>query len=131
MLEQARLRLSGTHNSELRLGELEHLPMKNNEIGTAIMNMVLHHISQPERPVKEAYRVIKPGGYFILSDFEKHDQETVKDIMGGAWLGFEKSKVRSWLTEAGFHLKHIDSYPVNHGLKINVYTAQKISKETK
>ncbi|MCP3876196.1 MAG: metalloregulator ArsR/SmtB family transcription factor [Desulfobacteraceae bacterium] len=125
MLAQARIRLSGKNNSELRLGELEHLPMKNKEIETAIMNMVLHHISQPEQPIAEAYRVINPGGLFILSDFEKHDQEKIKDIIGGEWLGFEKIKVESWLIDAGFKLKKTDSYSVNHHLTINVFTAQK------
>lgn len=125
MLELARLRLSGTDAAELRLGELEHLPMKNKEIDTAIMNMVLHHISQPEVPITEVFRVLKPKGLFILADFEKHDQEKIKEIIGGAWLGFEKEKIKFWLTEAGFHFKAIDSYPVNHGLTINVFTAVK------
>ena len=125
MLEQARLRLSGINNAELRLGELEHLPMKNKEIDTVIMNMVLHHISQPELPIAEAYRVLKPEGLFILSDFQKHDQKNINEIMGGSWFGFEKEKIKTWLTDTGFHLRTIDSYPVNHGLTINVFTAQK------
>lgn len=125
MLELARLRLSGTDTAELRLGELEHLPMKNKEIDTAIMNMVLHHISQPELPIAEAYRVLKPGGCFVLSDFEKHDQEKIKEILGGSWLGFEKEKIKRWLTDAGFLLKSMDSYPVRHNLTINVFAAQK------
>jgi len=125
MLEQARLRLSGTDNAELRLGELEHLPMKNKEIDTAVMNMVLHHISQPELPIAEVFRVLKQKGMFILADFEKHDQEKIKQIIGGSWLGFEKEKIKAWLTDAGFHFKAVDSYPVNHGLTINVFTAVK------
>jgi ArsR family transcriptional regulator len=125
MLEQARLRLSGTENAELRLGELEHLPMKNKEIDTAIMNMVLYHISQPKLSIAEAYRVLKPKGMFILSDFQKHDSEKVNKLMGGSWLGFEKEKIKAWLKDTGFYLKAIDSYPVNHGLTINVFTAQK------
>jgi len=125
MLEQARLRLSGIQTAELRLGELEYLPMKNKEIYTAIMNMVLHHISQPQLAIAEVYRVLKPTGVFILSDFEKHDQEQIKDIIGGSWLGFEKQKIKTWLTEIGFHLKSIESYPVNHNLIINMFTAEK------
>ncbi len=125
MLNQSRIRLLQKDNAELRLGELEYLPMKNKEIDTAIMNMVLHHISQPQLPIAEAFRVLKSGGLFILSDFEKHDQEKIKDIIGGSWLGFEKGKVRTWLTDTGFHLKNIDSYDVNHGLVINVFTAKK------
>jgi len=125
MLEQARLRLSGTINAELRLGELEHLPMKNKEIDTAMMSMVLHHISQPQLPIAEAYRVLKPRGYFIVADFQKHDQKNINEIMGGSWYGFEKEKITAWLADAGFHIRAMDAYPVNHGLKINVFTAQK------
>ncbi|NOX33877.1 MAG: metalloregulator ArsR/SmtB family transcription factor [Deltaproteobacteria bacterium] len=125
MLEQARLRLSGTSNAELRLGELEHLPMKNKEIDAAIMNMVLHHISQPRLPIAEVYRVLKPGGLFVLSDFEKHEKEKIKEIMGGSWLGFEKEKIKTWLLDTGFQIKEVDSYHVNHGLAVNVFTATK------
>jgi len=123
MLEQARLRLLGKNNSELRLGELEHLPMKNREIQTAIMNMVLHHISQPELPLLEVYRILKPGGKFILSDL--HDQAKIRELMGGAWSGFEKEKIKTWLNETGFDLRKIDSFSVKQGLKINIFTAEK------
>ncbi len=124
MLEQARLRLSET-GAQLRLGELEHLPMRNREMDTAVMNMVLHHISQPVSPISEAFRILKSGGVFVLSDFEKHSLEKVKQIMGGSWLGFEKEKIKAWLIQTGFLLDTIDSYPVNHGLIINVFTATK------
>jgi len=125
MLEQARLRLLGKNNTELRLGELEHLPMKNKEIHTAIMNMVLHHISQPELPLLEAFRILEPGGTFILSDFDLHDQIRIRELMGGAWSGFEKEKIKTWLIETGFDLHQIESVPVNQGLIINIFTAEK------
>jgi ArsR family transcriptional regulator len=125
MLDQARLRLSGTPNAELRLGELEHLPMKNREIDTAVMNMVLHHISQPELPIAEAYRVLKPGGLFVLSDFEKHDQEKIKKILGGSWLGFDQEKILHWLAAEGFVVKSVEAYRVHHQLTINLFLAQK------
>ncbi|MFA5903353.1 MAG: metalloregulator ArsR/SmtB family transcription factor [Desulfobacula sp.] len=125
MLEQARLRLLGKEKAELRLGELEHLPMKNKEIHTAVMNMVLHHISEPELPFQEVYRILKPGGIFILSDFDPHDKAKTREQMGGAWSGFEKEKITTWLTEAGFDLQTIDSFPVNQGLIINIFSAEK------
>ncbi len=125
MLDQARIRLSKNENVELRLGELEHLPMKNKEIDGAVMNMVLHYISQPGLAINEVYRTLRPGGIFVLSDFEKHDQETIKEIMGESWLGFEQQEVEAWLTDAGFIVKTIDSKPVNHNLNINIFTAQK------
>lgn len=131
MLEQARSRLSKLENAQLRLGELEHLPMRNKEIDTVIMNMVLHHISQPRLPIAEAYRVLKPGGMFVLSDFEKHDAQKIKKILGGSWMGFEKEQITTWLTDHGFNIETIDSYPVNHGLTVNVYKAKKQSFKEK
>jgi len=125
MLEQARLRLLGKDNAELRLGELEHLPMKNKEIHTAVMNMVLHYISQPELPFLEAFRILIPGGTFILSDFDLHDQTKIRERMGGAWSGFEKEKIKTWLMETGFDIHTIESVPVNQGLIINIFTAEK------
>ncbi|MFH2059691.1 MAG: metalloregulator ArsR/SmtB family transcription factor [Pseudomonadota bacterium] len=125
MLDQARKRLANNQNIELRLGELEHLPMKNKEIDTAIMNMVLHHISQPKSSINEVFRVLKPGGIFILSDFEKHDKEKIKEIMGGSWMGFEKQEIKAWLTEFGFKVMNMDSYKVNYDLIINIFTAKR------
>ncbi|MCK5836784.1 MAG: methyltransferase domain-containing protein, partial [Desulfobacula sp.] len=102
-----------------------NLPMKNQEVNIVIMSMVLYHIFEPEKSIHEVFRVLKPGGLFLLADFEKHDQEKIKKIMGGSWLGFEKEKIKTWLIDTGFHLKKVESYPVNYGLTINVFTAKK------
>ncbi len=125
MLEQARVRLSAIDHAELRLGELEHLPMKNREIGTAILNMVLHHLSQPEKALSEIFRVLKPGGLLILSDFDRHDQKAIKERMGGSWFGFEKDKIHAWLADCGFCPLTTRVFPVRHGLTINLFTAEK------
>lgn len=125
MLEQARKKLTDFQGIDLRLGELEHLPMKNEETHCIILNMVLHHISMPLKVIREISRVMKPGGVFILSDFEKHDQEKIRQIIGGAWLGFDSLKVESWLNSSSFELDSIERYPVNHGLYINVFSSHK------
>lgn len=125
MLEQARLRLPESRNLELRIGELEHLPMREQEADAALMSMVLYHVSEPERAIREVYRVLRPGGLFLLVDFLKHNQEQIKDIIGGVWLGFTRQQISGWLDRAGFNLKHIESYPVERTLALNFYLAQK------
>lgn len=126
MLDQARKRLAKHNNVELRLGELEHLPVKEHEIDTAILNLVLHYISQPRLVIKEVIRVLKPGGFFILTDFEKHDKEIVKEIMGESWMGFETQDIIDWLTDTGFKVNAVKSKTVNHDLKLQLFTAKKI-----
>lgn len=125
MLEQARMKLPGLNAIDLRLGELENLPMKDQEVSIVIMSMVLYHIFEPEKSIHEVFRVLKPGGLFLLADFEKHDQENIKDIIGGSWLGFEKQQINGWLSTCGFTLNSCNRYEVEKGLCINLYAAEK------
>ncbi len=125
MLDQARSRLKHVDRVDLRLGELEHLPMKNDEAQCVIMNMVLHHISMPYKVIQEAGRVVQEDGLFILSDFQKHDNENIRNIIGGAWLGFDNEKIGTWLKSAGFMLQSMETFDVNHGLHVNIFYAKK------
>lgn len=125
MLNQARGRLESVKRVDLRLGELEHLPMRDEETGCVVMNMVLHHIAMPREVILEASRVLTGKGRFIISEFEKHDNENVRRIIGGAWLGLDSVNIGSWLTEAGFDLLSKETYPVNYGLSVNLFCSQK------
>jgi ubiquinone/menaquinone biosynthesis C-methylase UbiE len=125
MLEQARIKLPDADAIELRLGEVEHLPMKDREVDTVVMSMVLYHIFQPEEAIREVFRVLTPGGLFLLADFKHHDQEDIKEIIGGSWLGFEKNQVKEWLAHSGFRLQSLDEYAVERGLSIHLFTAKK------
>ncbi len=125
MLEQARIKLTDLNAIELRLGELENLPMKDQEVDTVIMSMVLYHIFEPEKALHEVYRVLKPGGLFLLADFDRHDQEGVKEIIGGSWLGFEPDQINIWLSACGFSPLSFDRYGVEKGLTITLYGARK------
>ena len=125
MLEQAKIRLPEQKKFELRLGELENLPMRDREIDAAVMSMVLYHIPEPEKSIKEVYRVLKPGGIFLLADFLQHTQEEIKEIIGGSWLGFSEQQISDWLNGCGFTVKRIDLHPVERNLSITFYLAQK------
>lgn len=125
MLEQARIKLPDIRSIELRLGEVEYLPMKDQEVDAVVMSMVLYHILQPEKAIQEVFRVLRPGGIFLLADFEHHDQESIKDIIGGNWLGFEKNQVETWLMKSGFQLQAMERFAVERGLHIQLFSAEK------
>ena len=129
MLEQARIRLPTADSIDLRLGELENLPMRDREVDGVILSMVLFHIFEPQKAIAEVSRVLKPGGLFLLADFERHEHEEIKKIIGGAWLGFPKEKIESWLGDTDFEVLEIQSFQVEHGLCINLFTARKTNQD--
>ncbi len=126
MLEKARSRLKETQvDADLRLGELEHLPMRNEEADLVVMEMVLRHVAVPLEGLKEVSRVLKPGGIFLMAEFDSHDQEALRHRYGGIWAGFTIQQLRDWLEAAGLSSPDFQQHPVHQGLKVNVCTAVK------
>ena len=126
MLEQARKRfVNDGQRIELRLGELEHLPLRDEEADCAILNMVLHHLSAPAQALKEAYRILKRNTRCLLTDFLKHDQEDMRLRYGDRWLGFEKGQISGWLEECGFRIGDIQEVHLERGLLVYLFVAYK------
>lgn len=59
---------SGFQNVEFRLGEIEHLPVLSNSVDVVISNCVLNLVPDKQRAFAEIFRVLRPGGYFCVSD---------------------------------------------------------------
>lgn len=127
MLEQARKLFSKENgNVKLRLGELEHLPIGDREADCAIISMALHHLSDPAKAVAEAARILNTKGKLIIAEFEKHQNEIMREKYGDRWLGFSKEEMESFLTGKGFALKVLESFPMNQSLKLNIYKSEKM-----
>jgi SAM-dependent methyltransferase len=126
MLDQAKQLLSSEIDRiSLRLGDLEHLPLSNNEADFAVANMVLHHLSSPIEAVQEVYRILKKRGSFIIMDFLKHKNEQLREEYGDRWLGFEESEIKIWLTDSNFSIKEKSQFNLSSGLKMILYLAEK------
>jgi ArsR family transcriptional regulator len=102
MIEEARRRLAAIDNVELRQGELERLPIEDGALDAALMVLVLHHLSSPEKALAEAARCLTPGGRLVILDMIPHDRAEYRQQMGHQWLGFSAREVESWLERAGF-----------------------------
>lgn len=126
MLEEARRRFSQDGNGiELRIGEMEHLPMRDGEADMAVINMVLHHLISPEIALKETARALKPGSTLIIIDLNKHEEERLRTRFGHRWLGFERTEIETWLNQSGFAEKAFYQREAGEGLSINLFVSQK------
>ncbi len=105
MLEEARARIAADglgDRVELRLGEMTHLPLADDSVDCALLNMVLHHAAEPGTVFLELARVLKRGGILIIIDLRHHNQEWLRDAMADQWLGFTREELDPWLSTAGF-----------------------------
>jgi ArsR family transcriptional regulator len=102
MLAAARRRLRGLDNVELRLGELEALPIEDGELDAAALVLVLHYAVDPPRVLAEARRALRAGGRLLVIDMVPHEREEYRQQMGHLWRGFSAEAMASWLDEGGF-----------------------------
>ncbi len=92
----------GLTNIEYRIGDMEQLPIKDATVDVAFFSQALHHAQHPQRAVREAYRILKPGGRIAILDLAKHHIEEARELYADEWLGFSEVELRGFLTKAGF-----------------------------
>ena len=127
MLELARRRFSeGADRVSLRIGELDHLPLRDGEADFASINMVLHHLSDPHIALGEIRRVLRSGGLLMVTDFDRHDNERMRTDYGDRWLGFDGAHLDALLAEAGFSVRERRRQEVEKGLALHLVLAEKI-----
>jgi ubiquinone/menaquinone biosynthesis C-methylase UbiE/DNA-binding transcriptional ArsR family regulator len=95
----ARRRVS---NVTWKKGELEKLPIEAASVDVALMSQALHHAADPAKAVREAARILVPGGRVLVLDLREHDETWVKDRLGDRWPGFTDATLRKLLADAGF-----------------------------
>ncbi|HTS05676.1 MAG TPA: arsenite methyltransferase [Candidatus Eisenbacteria bacterium] len=107
-------RKSGIENVEFLKGEIEKVPLPDNSVDVIISNCVINLSADKDRVLREAFRVLKPGGRIAVSDVVTRGEilpEIRQSVL--AWVGciagaLDESDYKAKLARAGFEQIEIE-----------------------
>jgi SAM-dependent methyltransferase len=109
---------AGVENVEFLKGEIEAIPLPDNSVDVIISNCVINLSADKDRVLREAFRVLKPGGRFAVSDIVTRGE--VPEDIRLAWAGciagaLDENDYAHKLANAGFEAVSIEPARIYKG----------------
>jgi arsenite methyltransferase len=108
-------RKAGAENVEFLRGEIENIPLPDNSVDVIISNCVINLSADKDRVLREAFRVLKPGGRLAVSDLVTRGEISAKIRQSVLlWVGciagaLQESDYREKLAAAGFEQIEVEA----------------------
>ncbi len=123
MLQHSQHTAADLSNIVFTLGDVDDSknPPKLPLVDVIVMNMVLHHVPNPQRLLTGLCQLLKDDGRLIVTELCAHDQDWVRDACGDAWLGFDSDELIAWLRQGGLSPVSADYLALRNGFRVQIH----------
>lgn len=109
---------------QVRQADIRSLPFPAGAFDLITAHQVLHYLDDPARVVREAARVLKPGGRLVIADLLPHQMEQLATEQAHRRLGFDSAEVHGWFASAGLDAGQSVSL-TGRPLPVGIWSAEK------
>ncbi|MGY2047033.1 ArsR/SmtB family transcription factor [Methylobacterium sp. JK268] len=124
---RANLERQGLSRVDLRQGDIHAPPFGRASFDLVLIHQVLHYLDDPARALREAGRLVAPGGRLLVVDFAPHDLEFLRESQAHRRLGFAPEQVAGWLMESNLDDVEVRELPpsseAGHRLTVTLWLA--------
>lgn len=119
-------------NALVRHGDVYDLPLADGCADAVVVHQVLHFLTDPAQALREAARIVAPGGKLVIVDFAPHELEFLREEHAHKRLGFSVTQVEQWLSDAGLQMVEVKAMapPASRdaALTVSLWMAKKPSQ---
>ncbi|MFJ4154449.1 ArsR/SmtB family transcription factor [Pseudomonas sp. NPDC089752] len=130
MLELARQVCERERLDNVNLQLADALGATDVEADCVVLNMVLHHFSDPALALRQLAKRVKAGGSLLVTELCSHDQGWAREACGDLWLGFEQDDLARWANAAGLAPGDSLYVGLRNGFQIQVRHFQRTAGDT-
>lgn len=113
--EQIRLAKAGSAGDgahpDFRISPMEDTGLTAASFDVAVISQALHHAAEPSAAIREAHRLLVPGGRLLVLDLLAHEEDWMRTRFGDFWLGFAEDDLKEWARAAGFRIAKFEITP--------------------
>ena len=118
MLKKAAQRCAGLANVGFREGNAAEMPFADASFDAVVTRLSVHHFDRPGRVMSEIFRVLRPGGRFVVADVIASEEPAEAELMNAIEILRDPSHVRmlpgselsSLITDAGFVIESASTW---------------------